>query len=82
MNPSKTVGPKSIPTNILKLLNDEISSHLSNICNMSFSMGVFPSVLKTAKVIPVHKEPKAGLQKLPSNISFTKYQQNFRKIGI
>ena len=56
MNPSKTVGPKSIPTNILKLLNDEISSHLSNIYNMSFSMGVFPSVLKTAKVIPVHKK--------------------------
>ena len=25
------------------------------ICNISFFMGVFPSVLKTAKVIPVHK---------------------------
>ena len=48
--------PNSIPTKILKLLKDEISSHLSDIYNISFSMGIFPSVLKTAKVIPVHKK--------------------------
>ena len=56
LNPNKSVGPNSIPTKILKLLKDEISSHLSDIYNISFSMGIFPSVLKTAKVIPVHKK--------------------------
>ena len=56
LNPNKSVGPNSIPTKILKLLKDEISSHLSDIYNISFSMGIFPSVLKTAKVIPVDKK--------------------------
>ena len=51
-----SVGPNSTPTKILKLLKDEIASHLSDICNISFSMGIFPSVLKTAKIIPVHKK--------------------------
>ena len=35
---------------------DKISSHLSDIFNISFSVGIFPSVLKTAKVIPVHRK--------------------------
>ena len=48
LNPNKAVGPNSIQTNILKLLKDEISSHLSDIYNNSFPMCVFPSVLKTA----------------------------------
>ena len=30
-------------------------SQLSKIFNISFSSGIFPSVLKTAKVIPIHK---------------------------
>ena len=54
MNPNKSVGPNSIPTKIL--FKDVISSHLSDIYNISFSKGVFPSVLKTAKVIPAHKK--------------------------
>ena len=41
---------------MLKLLNNDISSQLSEIFNISFSSGVFPSILKTAKVIPVHKK--------------------------
>ena len=32
------------------------SSQLSEIFNISFSSGVFPSILKNAKVIPVHKK--------------------------
>ena len=47
LNPNKSVGPNSIPTKILKLLKDEISSHLSDIYNI-FSVVIFPSVLKTA----------------------------------
>ena len=40
----------------MKLLKNDISSQLSEIFYISFSPGVFPSILKTAKVIPVHKK--------------------------
>ena len=53
---NKSVGPNSIATKILKLLKNDISSQLSEIFNITFSSGVFPSILKTAKVIPVHKK--------------------------
>ena len=53
---NKSVGPNSIPTKVLKLLKNDIFSQLSEIFNISFSSGVFPSVRETAKVIPVHKK--------------------------
>ena len=56
LDSNKSVGPNSIPTKILKLLKNDISSQLSEIFYISFSPGVFPSILKTAKVIPVHKK--------------------------
>ena len=56
LDSNKLVGPNSIPTKILKLLKNDISSRLSEIFDISFSSGVFPSILKTAKVIPVHKK--------------------------
>ena len=40
----------------MKLLKNDTSSQLSEILNFCFSSGVFPSVLKTANVIPVHKK--------------------------
>ena len=40
----------------MNLLKNDISSQLSEIFNISFSSGVFPSILKTAKAIPVHKK--------------------------
>ena len=56
MNSNKSQGPNGIPTKILKLLKEDISYTLANLFNLSFSSGVFPSILKTAKVIPVHKK--------------------------
>ena len=56
LNISKSCGPNSIPIKVLHLLQDQISNHLATICNLSFSTGVFPAVLKTAKVIPIHKK--------------------------
>ena len=56
LDSNKSVGPNSIPTKILKLLKDDISSQLSEIFNISFSSGVFSSILKTARVIPVHNK--------------------------
>ena len=55
LNESKSVGPNGIPTKILKLLQNDISLQLTNIFNLLFSTGVFPSGLKIAKFIPIHK---------------------------
>ena len=56
LNSDKSTDPNSLPTKILKLLKNDISTHLADIFNLSFSSGVFPSILKIAKVIPVHKK--------------------------
>ena len=53
---NESVGSNSIPTKILKLLKNYISSQLSEIFNISFSSGVIPSIPKIAKVIPIHKK--------------------------
>ena len=62
----KSSGPNSIPVKILKLLKNDISQQLSDIFNMSFSTGQFPSVLKIAKVIPIHKKQ--------SKVDYTNYR--------
>ena len=41
---------------IQKLLNKDISDQLAIIFNQSFSSGIFPSVLKTSKIIPIYKK--------------------------
>ena len=55
MNTSKSVGPYSIPTNILKLSCSVLSKPLVKLINFSFSEGTFPNLLKFANVIPVFK---------------------------
>ena len=56
LDSTKSVGPNSIPTKILKLLKNDNSCQIVDIFNMSLTSGVFPSALKLAKVIPVHKK--------------------------
>ena len=56
LNTNKFCGPNSIPTKILHFVRDQISKHLATICNLSFSIGIFPTILKTAKVITIHKK--------------------------
>ena len=53
LNSSKASGPNSIPYRILFLLKNEILKQLADLFNLSFTTGVFPFVLKTAKVVPV-----------------------------
>ena len=48
--------PNSIPYRILFLLKNDISKQLADLFNDSFLTGGFPSVLKTAKVVPVFKK--------------------------
>ena len=56
LDPIKSTGPNSIPTKILRLLKNDISTQLSDIFNVSFSTGAFPSILKIAKVAPIYKK--------------------------
>ena len=56
LNPSKAVGPIIIPTKILKLIFNDVSSQLTELFNFSFSHGAFPIILKTSKFIPVYKK--------------------------
>ena len=56
LSSNKASGPNSIPYRILLLLKNEISKQLADLFNLSFMTGVFPSVLKTAKVVPVFKK--------------------------
>ena len=41
---------------IPKLLNKDISDQLAILFNQSFSSGIFPSILKTSKIIPIYKK--------------------------
>ena len=52
----KSTGPNSLPTKILKLLKNQISVHLTDIFNRSFSSRIFPSILKIVKFVPVHEK--------------------------
>ena len=56
LDSNKSVGPNSISIKMLKLLKNDVFSLLSEIFNIAFSSGVFPSTLKAVKVIPVHKK--------------------------
>ena len=47
LNSSKSIGPNSISTKTLKLLQGQTSKHF-------ITTGVFPNSLKSAKVIPIH----------------------------
>ena len=51
-----SVGPNSIPTRILKLLKNDISTQLTDIFNIPFSTGVFSTIFKLAKIVLVHKK--------------------------
>ena len=55
LNSSKSCGPNSIPTHVLKIIKELISSPLSELINLSFTTGIFPDMLKIAKVIPIYK---------------------------
>ena len=56
LSSSKASDPNSIPHRILFLLKNEISKQLADLFNLSFMTGVFPSVIKTAKVLLVFKK--------------------------
>ena len=52
---NKAVGPNSIQRKILKT-SKSLSKPLSELINLSFAQGKFPTILKIAKAIPIHKK--------------------------
>ena len=59
--PKKSAGHDLISTNLLKEIYPLIAEPLSLIINQALSTGIFPSKLKIAKVIPLHKKTEKYL---------------------
>ena len=55
LDDNKSSGPSSIPIKLLKIAAPYVITPLSDIVNHSFLTGVFPSAIKIAKVVPIHK---------------------------
>ena len=64
LNPSKSVGPSSIPIELLKFVGFTISPLLALLLNQSFQSGIYPDKFKIAKVISLFKK---GNRELPLN---------------
>ena len=54
-------GWDNLSNKILKLIKDEICTPLQIITNQCFENGIFPDMLKIAKVIPLYKCNKNDL---------------------
>ena len=67
---SKSVGPCSIPTKILKIAREIVSLPPSEVIKNSISNGIFPDICKVAQVIPIFKNDSRLLCKNYRSISF------------
>ena len=56
LDTKKATGPNSIPLVILKTFKYFFSFWLSKLVNQCFLIGIFPDILKIAKVTPLHKK--------------------------
>ena len=56
LNINKSIGPFGVPVFLLKKYKMFFSLWLSELVNLSFETGMFPDVLKIAKVNPLHKK--------------------------
>ena len=52
---NKSIGPYSIPSKVLNMLKNDISEQLPDFFNLSLQQAL-SQLLKTAKVIPIHKK--------------------------
>ena len=77
LNPSKSVGPNSIPIKLLKIVGCSISPLLALLINHSFQSGIYPDTFKIAKVISLFKK---GNPELPSNYRPNSILSIFSKI--
>ena len=55
LDDNKSSGPSDIPIKILKSASPIIVPQLVKVFNLSFEKGVFPDLMKLAKIIPIFK---------------------------
>ena len=56
LDPSKSVGPFSVPIKLLKIIKHFLAGPLALLYNCSFATGVVPDKFKIARVVPIHKK--------------------------
>ena len=56
LNPKKATTNNCIPAKFLKAANDIVSPYISYLFNRCANAGVYPNILKTAQVLPIHKK--------------------------
>ena len=61
LNPSKSVGPNSIPIKLLKILGSSVSQFIALLVNQSFLSGIFPDKLKITEVMSLVKKGNAEI---------------------
>ena len=76
LNIKTSTGPDDIPPHFIKIAASVLTPYLVFFVSMSFKLGIFPTCLKTAKVIPVYKKVLLPKQKLPPHFSFANYSKN------
>lgn len=54
-------GPDEIPPSVIKIASNLIADKVAKLVNYTLESGVFPSRLKLAKVIPIHKDGDSSL---------------------
>ena len=53
---SKSKGHDGVSTELLKLINNDISNYITLIINQSLTSCIYPDSLKVAKVTPIYKK--------------------------
>ena len=56
LDDNKSAGPNDIPIKLLKIAAPIIVPLLVSIFNLSFKSGIFPNLMKLAKVIPILRQ--------------------------
>ena len=81
LDDNKSSGPSDIPIKILKIAAPIIVPQLVKVFNLSFENGVFPDLMKLAKVIPIFK---SGSKLLVTNYRpislLSVFSKNFEKL--
>ena len=74
---NKSSGPDDPPNKLVKIAKTIITPILTKLYNLCLDQGIFPDVLKTAAVIPIHK---SGNDQSPNNYRPISLISTFSKI--
>ena len=61
LDDNKSPGPSDVPIKVLKIAAPIIVPHLSRIYNLSLAKGIFPDLMKLAKIIAIFKTGSRSL---------------------